>query len=438
LAALVHDEAPSSPDVFTYRREQIPALHADKPTGLLAACAAAMALLSATAWGQEPLPPASPAPLSLEEARSLALAKSPAVSAARLRRSVDQAGIAVAREIPNPEARFERQKETPLQALSLAQLIELPGKRSLRVAVAESAARTGDAELARAMAEVRSDVTRAFLAVAATQRRAAVAGELRGLAARARDAASHRLEVGDVSRLDVLQAELAFHQAENESTALIGELAAQRGELNVLIGREPREPTVVADALDEAPPPAPEIATLASNTAVAVVEGQIAEAEARAALARAQRWPDPTVEGAVTHRAEPDFVWGWRAAVGIALPLFTHHAAAVRLEEAAAAQLRSERDALALRVKGAVFAAATRVSSTREQYLRYRDEILPRTREVESMAEDSYREGQTGLPVLLQSLQAARELRGRALQAAADYQAALADLEQAATLGPAK
>ena len=42
------------------------------------------------------------------------------------------------------------------------------------------------------------------------------------------------------------------------------------------------------------------------------------------------------------------------------------------------------------------------------------------------MAEESYRAGQTNLVALLQSLQAARELRAKALQAAADFETALA------------
>ena len=39
--------------------------------------------------------------------------------------------------------------------------------------------------------------------------------------------------------------------------------------------------------------------------------------------------------------------------------------------------------------------------------------------------------GQTGLPAYLQTLQAARELRQRAVQAGLDYQLALTDLERA-------
>jgi outer membrane protein TolC len=83
------------------------------------------------------------------------------------------------------------------------------------------------------------------------------------------------------------------------------------------------------------------------------------------------------------------------------------------------------------RIRGAVFGASARASAQRDAYARYRDEILPKTAEVERMAEDSYRSGQTGLTVLLQALQSGRDVRLRAVDAAAEYQAALADLEQA-------
>jgi outer membrane protein TolC len=78
-----------------------------------------------------------------------------------------------------------------------------------------------------------------------------------------------------------------------------------------------------------------------------------------------------------------------------------------------------------------VFAAAANAEVQRLALLRYRDEILPRAAEVEAMAEDSYRSGQTGLTALLQSLQSVHDLRLQAVQAGTDYQNALADLERA-------
>ena len=384
-----------------------------------------------------PPPTPSVSPISLEDA--LALVRSnPAITAARLRRAVDRAGIDIARERPNPEARYEHTNELPHDAVSVAQLIEIGGKRGRRIAVAEATARTGEAELAQTEAEVTAEVYLAFFGLSGTQRRLEVARELAQISARAREAASARYEVGDVSRLDVLQADLALYQAENDAAAVEGEQAGARAELNVLIGRDVAAPTVAADEGDTSVPGPADATVIAlqSNTALAVLDRQVAEAQARAALARAQRVPDPTVEGTVTHGADEEFTWGYRAAVAVVVPLFTRHTAAVRQEEATLALTLAQREAMAQRIRGAVASAAFRAAAAREHYLRYRDDILPRSREVEAMAQESYRAGQTNLVALLQSLQSARELRAKSLQAAADFENALAALRQAMTAPP--
>ncbi|HEY3120237.1 MAG TPA: TolC family protein, partial [Vicinamibacteria bacterium] len=339
---------------------------------------------------------------------------------------------------PNPELRYEQSKETPHQSLTAAQLIELGGKRGRRIALAEAVAKSGEAELARVVAETRSLVRHAYYALAGVQRRIVVAEELRALADRAKSVASQRLELGDVSRLDLVQAEVALYQAENEATALGGDLRAAAVDLNTLLGRDPNmpvsaSPDIEAEAFD---PEAALARALTTNAALAVADQQIAEARARLAVARAGQVPDPTIEGAVTHDAPGEFVWGWRYAVAIAVPIFTRHRGQVRVEEATVTQLQAERVALEQRIRGFVISAVARATAQRQQYLRYRDEILPKAREAETMAEESYRAGQTGLPTLLQSLQQARDLRARAAQAIADYQAALAELERAAALAP--
>ena len=406
-------------------------------------------LTAAAATGaspQEPPAPAPPAasqtaepPLSLDEAFALATANNRTITAARLRRAIDQAGIDVAKERPNPDLRYEQAKETPHQSLTASQPIELGGKRGRRIALAEAVMRTGEAELARTLAEVRAEVRRAYYGLAATQTRLAIALDLQGIARRARDVASERHEAGAVARLEVVQAELNLDEAENEATAVAGERDASRAELNSLIGRDPRAPTQVVEDLADVTLPAAEAAAaaaMAGNAELAVLDRQTAEAVARAALARAQQVPDPTLEGAVTHDAPGEFVWGWRYAVGVTVPLFTRHRAAVRVEEATIAQLKAQREALVQRLEGAVGAALVRANTQRRQYLRYREEILPRSREVEAMAEESYRAGQTNLVALLQALRAAREARAKAVQAAYDYQVALAELQRAAAVGP--
>ena len=372
--------------------------------------------------------------LTLDQALALARDHDPQLAAARLRRPIDLANRSVAGERPNPEARYEHTNELPHDLFSLAQPLELGGKRGRRIAAAEAALRTGDAELAQAVAQSETDTTRAYYAVASAQRREAIAREILDLAERGQRVASEREQVGDVSKLEVLQADLLLDAAENEATALQGELAATRAELNVHVGRPLDAPTHVA--ADLAAIPRPDELEARANAALTVLDRRVAEAEAKVALARAQQVPDIAVEGTLTHGAEPEFTWGYHAAVAVVVPLFTRHGAGVRLEEATLAQLRAQRTTLAGQVNAGAFAARARAEAARTAYLRYRDDILPDSRKVEAMAEESYRAGQTGLPALLEALRGARELRQKELAAASDFENALAALQQALRVGP--
>jgi len=273
--------------------------------------------------------------------------------------------------------------------------------------------------------------------VLAGQRRLAeTEGQLQ-LAERTRDVARARFESGDVPRLDVLQAELATSQAENDVQAVTGQLSSAQVDLNALLARPLQEPIAVSGALEEGTLPAADAAVakaVEGNADLAVLDRGIAEQKARVALARAERVPDPTVQGTVTHDAQPEFNWGWRAALTLSLPIFTGRTgrdAALQVEERTLTQLEAERRARTAEITGAVYAAAARAEAQRQQVRRFQDRILPQAEEVERMAEDAYRSGQTNLPALLQAQQATREIRLRALQAGADYQAALADLEGA-------
>src|SRR5207244_2718609 len=139
-----------------------------------------------------------------------------------------------------------------------------------------------------------------------------------------------------------------------------------------------------------------------SSAELARLQRQIEEQTARLALARALRVPDLTVAGAVTHDSPPEFVWGWRSALTIPLPIFTTHRAEVRVEEATLAQRLAERDAVRRRLEGEVARSVALATAGQRAARRYREEILPQTEEVERMAEDAYRSGQTGLVALLQ------------------------------------
>jgi cobalt-zinc-cadmium efflux system outer membrane protein len=374
-------------------------------------------------------------PLTLAAAIDRAFLVNPVVAAARLRRPIDAARLAVAAEHPNPEMSIEFEKETPRQSYGVSVPLELGGKRGRRIAAGEAALLTGDAELAAAMAQVRNDVRRAYfgLHVASAKREAFV--ELRDLAQRARDAAQLRFDRGDTARLDVLQAELALDTTQNDVTVADGAVQAARFTLNALLAlplgtlvllatpMDAGEPVVAAAVLDRA---------RQTSTELILLDRMIDEQRAAAALARALRVPDAVPSATLTHGAEPEFTYGWRAAVAITLPLFTRHDAAVHVEDATLAQLTARRQAALLRIEGEVSAAAATAEAQRLAYVRFRDTILPQTQQVAALADESYRAGQTNLAALLQVLQASRELRLRSLDIIAEFQNAMTDLERAA------
>jgi outer membrane protein, heavy metal efflux system len=389
------------------------------------------ALLIAASVGPDQAAPVSPSSLTLQSALATAEEHNRTLIAARLGREADLAGIGVAKERPNPEASFEAGRDTPHEAFSIGVPLEFGGKRERRIDVANATLARTAAEIAVQSLEVRRSVRLAYFELVAAASRVEVTTELRGFAERTRNAARDRFESGAAPRLEAVQTELALAQADNEQEAARGRLEAARAELNTLLGLPPGAAANPSDGFDVGNLPADVASVIAVSPDIAAIDRQIDEAVAREQLARAMRTPDSTVSGGVLFDSPPEFTYGWKAGVAITLPIFTRHDAGVRVETAHVAQLRAQREARLMELTGQATAAAARAKAGRQRYLRYRDEIVPQLSTMETMAEDSYRSGQTGLAAFLQAMQAAREVRLLATDAGLEYQSALADLERA-------
>jgi outer membrane protein, heavy metal efflux system len=397
-------------------------------------CIGVCVSVASIAFAQTPSSPQLSSPLTFDAAIARAIEANPTLAAARLRRGIDLAGLDVARERPNPEAHIELERETPKEAYGVAFPLELGGKRRSRIAVSDAAIKTGEAEVAITLLDVRTAVRRAYFGRAAADARLVQLDELRGLAVRVRDAARQRFEAGSAPRLEVVQADLALAQVENEATAARAAADAARVQLNALLALPLDTSTPLATTLDAGTVPTAEAAIAraqSANVELVAIDRRLDEQRARVLLARSLQVPDVTPEATLTRNSEPEFQTGWRAAITVGVPLFTRHRAGVRVEEATLAQVQAEREATRTRIAGEVTSTATLAEAQRQQYLRYRDQILPQALEVERMADDAYRLGQTGIAAYLQALQATRDVRLKSLQAAADFQDTLADLERA-------
>ncbi|HTI44488.1 MAG TPA: TolC family protein [Vicinamibacterales bacterium] len=372
--------------------------------------------------------------LTLQVAIDRAMAANATIAAARLRGPINLANLAVARERLNPEGSFELEKETPKEAYGVAVPFELGGKRARRIDVAEATIRAGDAELAATIAQVRNDVRRAYFGQVVAEQRLLILREQRDISTRARDTAQARFDAGDAPRLEVMQAQLALAAAENESTAAEGTTAAARATLNALLGQPLDTPTTLTSTVDSVAPletPAALMLAQTASTELLSLDRQIEAQRARIQLAQALRVPDLTPTFTLTHRAEPEFTYGWRAGAAVTLPLFTTHRAGVLVEQTTLEQLTAQRQATLVRIQGEVTAASRRAQAQRELFVRYRDQIIPQAQQVEQLAQDAYQLGQTGIAALLQALQATRDVRLRSLDAIDQFQTALADLERA-------
>jgi cobalt-zinc-cadmium efflux system outer membrane protein len=204
--------------------------------------------------------------------------------------------------------------------------------------------------------------------------------------------------------------------------------------LNALLDQPLETVTSLSTAVDAGGPVTTEAAMMLAQTAsteLIVIDRQIETQRARILLAQALRVPDVIPAAVLTHDAQPEFTYGWRAGVAVTLPLFTSHRAGVLVEQTTLDQLNAQRQATLVRINGAVTAAAVTVQAQRQLYMRYRDAIIPQAQQVEQLAQESYQLGQTGIAALLQALQATRDARLRAIDAVSLFQNALADLERA-------
>ena len=369
--------------------------------------------------------------LTLQAALAAAEEHNRTLIAARLGRAADLAGIDVAKQRLNPEASFEAGRDTPHEAFSIGLPLEFGGKRARRIDLANATLARTTADLAVQALDVRRAVRMAYFELVAAASRLQVTTDLRGFAERTRNAARDRFESGAAPRLEALQAELALAQADNEQEAARGRLEAARAELNTLIGRPPDAVADPTDSFDGGSLPADIAGAVAASPDIVAMDREIDEAVARERLAQTLRTPDTTVSGGMLFDSPPEFNYGWKAGVAVTLPIFTRHSADVRVESAKVIQLRAQREARITELTGQATAAAARARAARQRFVRYRDEIIPQAATVESMAEDSYRSGQTGLSAFLQALQAAREVRLLATDAGLEYQSAIADLERA-------
>lgn len=398
-------------------------------------------LISFGAMAEAPEQPAS-GELTLAQAIELSLRRHPELIASGYELSAAQARILQAGVRPNPELGLEFENfagggevggvgalET---TLSLSQVVELGGKRGLRVSVAEGDLDLISIEQRARQLDVLAAVTQRFIDVVAAQERARFAEQAVQLAQQTLEAIATRVEAARSPEAERSRARIALTRAQIEQAQARSELSAARYALAASWGdAEPKFGDAQANlfsfpssasfqSLLERLERNPDFVRFAS-------EARLRDAELR--LARAQARPDITFSLGVRRLEESNDT----ALVGgfsIPLPVSDRNRGAIREARVRRAQSDAERNAAFTRARAGLFGLYQEISAARLRSETLRSEAVPQAQTALEQTQYGYDRGRFSYLELVTAQEELLALQEAAIDAAADHHRLLAEIER--------
>ena len=362
-------------------------------------------------------------PLTLAEAIRLALQFSPQIVANQQELAASDGTVIQAGARPNPEIQAlieDTRRESRTTTVQFSQPIELGGKRSARVSVAELGRAQTAVDVEGRRAQIRADVSDAFFGAVIAQERVQLAQASAELSGRAADAASKRVQAGKVSPVDETRAKVAHAGVRVELRQAQGELRSARQRLSALLGPAAPRAQVLAWQSNALPALLSPDTSLTDVPALRQARLEVDRRQAMVELERARRIPDVTL----TLGAKRDQQVGRnQTVIGLSIPipvLDTNRGnllQALRLHDKAEADLQATQ----IRVETEWTQLSERQRSAQAEVQALKEEVLPG-------AESAWQAATTGFELgkfsFLDALDAQRTL----FQARAQYLRALNEL----------
>ena len=377
--------------------------------------------------------PATSLPLTLEQAVAKALAANPTLRAAALDVAIAEGTRRQAGVFRNPEVSFVRegtQRGTRTQTVQLSQVLELGGKRSARINLAERERSLAAGNLSVARSDLRADVTAAYFDALSAQERAQIAQASLEIASKAALAAEKRVAAGRVSPVEqdrsavaLSTSRLELAQAQSEVTIAMLTLAAYWGE-TVAVSQPLASPDL--DLV-----PAPSLSELQqrldASPQLRRSRLQVEREEAQVSLDRAQRMPDVTL---MVGRQKEDEIGRAQTVFGVSLPvpLFNRNQGSLQASLSRAEKARVELEASQLRLHQSLTTAYQRAQLSREQVRSMREDILPRAQRVFDAAVTGFEAGKFSFLDVLDAQRTLLQIRTQYIQAMYERYRATADL----------
>jgi len=373
--------------------------------------------------------------LTLEQAIELALSTSPELRSIAQNVAIAEGDRVQAGLVPNPEFSILRegmQKSTRTQTIQVSQALELGGKRGARINLADQDRELAVGDVGVGRAELRADVTAAYLEALTAQEHVSLAQASLDLARKATGAAGRRVAAGKISPLEQTRSSVAEAGVRLELSQAIAEASMSKRRLAALWGStQLLEQSLVMPDMDLTAIPSMEElqARLEKSPQMQRARMQIVREEAQVKLERATRIPDLTVS--VGNKKDNELNRS-QTVVGISvpLPLFNRNQgnmlSALRRVDKAKAQAEVEH----LRLTQALMDAYQRAQVAQEQIGSMRNEILPSAQSAFEAAVTGFELGKFGFLDVLDAQRTLFQNRAQYLRALSDRYRSIADLQR--------
>ena len=316
--------------------------------------------------------------------------------------------------------------------LALSQLIELGGKRGLRVGIVDATYSVAESELAVRRLDVASEVLRRFVQVAREQEHVALSDHRSKLAERTLAAVETRVNAARSPLAELHRAKAARNQASLNRDNAERQLRASLYRLAALWGEsEPSFRSVKAELYSL--PPISNLEDLlrrleeSPDVARLLTEARLRDAELR--LAEARRRPDLTVSGGI-RRLEQTNDMALVFSVQLPLAINDRNQGAIREARVRREQVDAQYAALLNTARADLFGFHQGLLQARAEIEALRGQVLPELEDALRQTELAYERGRYSYLELVDAQRSVIEVRSTLIDAAARYHSVLAEIER--------
>ena len=385
--------------------------------------------------------------ISLDEAEHLALEHNPEIAAAERSVAAVKAHVPVAGTLDDPSFMY-RAWGVPLKQpgdlnaaqnmFSISQTIPGRGKRALQSSIAQSDVDIARSQLEQVRLQVRVRVRKAFSDLLRAQQEMVIHDQHVGLARQAIQAARIKYTVGKVSQQDILKAQVSLTALAEHMIRFQHDADLAQARLNTLLDRDPSTPVrALGRYADPAPLPSLEHLELIALQSRPDLQGAIQVIERsrkELALTNKTMTPDFTVAGGYM-LMQPDASHrnSYMVEGSMSLPWLNRgkHNAEISAAAAKVTERNAQLEALRNTAFGEIQEALVEARSAQQLAAVYNDQLRPQAEATLQASVVAYENDKTDFLDLLDSQMAVINIDLSWLQATADYDLRLADLELA-------